>query len=340
MRGSKIAHMEEPKDRWSVRERVLVHLAELLGPALDVVDVTDVAGLRVRDVLVHFRDSSPPASPAAVRAALHDLYDAGLVVPCGLDTSGNFMDVTSELRLTCRGLVAARVLDAGVGLPRKVLTFCTRQGKPMLDARFDTGDERQDALLNASGTVLAAAFIVLVEKPTRDKPLLVENCGPYFERLTMFGVRNRPGPRSEQVASEDAMRDAFDSLGKLLNLKRGCIDEDRRRVCYYLSGPLPEIRVVVGDSRHYGDWPSYSYMLWHIMQGEWQKGPAGQPAGTQSIGGVPDSMDHLFPPAANVGQRNDSKQRGRRRVVKDAGLLQQLRETKPKVKDVASGSGD
>lgn len=316
-------------------------MAELLGPALDVVDVTDAGGTLVRKVLLHFRDANPDASPAAVRAALHDLVDEKHVAPCGLDTSGNFMEGHSEVRLTCRGLVAARALDPWCAKKRRTLTFRTMRGKPMLDARFDTGNKAQDKSLNASGTVLAAAFIVLVKKPTNEKPLLVENCGPYFERLTMFGVRNRPGPKSEQVASEDAIRDAFDGLGKLLNLKRGCVGEDRRRVCYYLSGPLPEIRVEVGDSRHYGSWQDYSYPLSQIIHEEWQKAPDGRPRETRSLCGIPDMMDHLFPPAADVGQRKGDRTRARRQPkAKDSAWLQEPKSAKPNLGDAATGSAD
>jgi hypothetical protein len=342
LRGSKLPWDTDPRAGWSVKVRVLVYLAELQAPALDVVDVAERAGLLVRDLLVHFRDAEPPVSPATVRAALHDLRDGKQVEACGLDRSGEFMQGNSEVRLTCRGLVAAREVDPGCGLPRRALTLRTLRGKPMLDARFDTGTKEWDDDLNSTGTVLAAAFIVLVEKPTRDKPLVVEKCHPYIERLTMFGVRNRPGPKSDEVASEKAIRDAFDKLGKLLNLTRGFFDEDKRRDYYFLSGPLPEIRIEAGDRRHYGDWGSYSYPLWHIMREDVAADAGGRPTTRGSLGGIPDIMDHLFPPAADVGQVSRRSERGGRKakVKKAKLLLPESKPSKPKLGEGAAGSSD
>ncbi len=281
--------VQDPKSR-PLEEVLLLFVGERQGPMLDVLDITDFPALSVRDVILHFEKHDPPSSPAEVRAALQDLLEARHLAPAGLDRSGSCMEANSEVRLTCRGLVAARRLDPNCGRKRDVLTLRTRLGRPMLAARFDTGNPERDRALNASGTVLATAFVVLILEPTRQQPLIVDECMQFFERLDSFGVGRRSGPSSEKVASTEAVRSALDQLRQVLNVSRDYFGEDERRDYYYLSGPLPEVRIAAGDRRHYGDWQSYRRILWCVVMG-------------QSLNGTPGWKESVFPSASKSGER-------------------------------------
>lgn len=309
--------------------RILVHVGEQLGPTLDVLDVVDESGLSVREVIQHFARQEPAASPAEVRAAMQDLIEARLLAPTGLDRSGLVMQADSQVRITCRGLVAARQISPNCGRTTRRLTLTTMRGKPMIDARLGTGDKEQDASLSKSPTVLRAAYIVLVIEPTKERPLLVEQCAQYFERLEMHSNRHRPGPSSTKVTSPEAIRSALESLGKVLNLSRGYFDEDKRRDFFYLAGPLPEVIVEAGDRRHFGDWQSFRHVLWCIVEGH-------------SLGGIVDVQDHLFPPAANSGEAERTRQKAAQRPTKKerAALPAGQRPARRKLGDVATDSGN
>lgn len=292
--------MSSSKDAFEkLKERVLIHVARQLGPALDVVDVTNHDRLRVRQVLLDFEAAKDPATPAEIRAAMHAWIEAGCLVSGGIDRSGTLLQNVSEVGLTCRGLVEARRVEPGCGRPTKVLTLRTVRAKHMLHARIETDSEDRDRALNKSGTALAALYVLLTVEPTKEKPLVVAECEPYFERLAVHGVDRRSGPTTESGISPEAIRRALLLLQGLLPLRRGYFGEDERRDYYYLDGPMPEIRLVAGDRRHCGDWQSFRYVLWRIVHGE-------------SLGSIPDVERILDPtagdkPTKSVTKRNRTK---------------------------------
>jgi hypothetical protein len=68
----------------------------------------------------------------------------------------------------------------------------------------------------------------------------------------------------------------------------------------------------------------------------------GRPTTRGSLGGIPDIMDHLFPPAADVGQVSRRSERGGRKakVKKAKLLLPESKPSKPKLGEGAAGSSD
>lgn len=227
-----------------LHERVLVFLAERLGPTLDVLDVTNHDGWSVRDMIEHFGQESPFASPAEVRAALHDLHDAELVYSCGLDARVDgegtrgfrpaVMKAESAVRITCRGLVAARAIVPACGRPLHCVTLRTRRAKPLLDIELITGNGDRDRLLNASATCVGVALVILSRGPSVESPLIVDDLPALLDRLAVHGAPRRPGPKADQPTKVGAIRQALRILEKTLNVTRGYLDEDRRRDYYFL----------------------------------------------------------------------------------------------------------
>lgn len=97
-----------------LQKRVLLYLAEILGPGMDRVD-PEKATRYVRDVVLEFEDGGK-LSPAEVRHALLKLIAGGLVAGdqrCQQDP---------ELFDSDRD--AARLLRPGVGQKRRCARFC------------------------------------------------------------------------------------------------------------------------------------------------------------------------------------------------------------------------
>lgn len=257
---------EEAEWERELRTDVLLTVASRLGPNLDVVDVTDSTGLKVRELVLEFERRERPASPAEVRAALKDLIERGWMKAWDGHNRDSLIEPDSEIRLTCQGLVAARRVDRNCGRPARTVVFRIKLGVSMLAAQLDTGSPERDAKLNRSGVALAAALIVLVKTPTDDDRLSIDDeLVKCFERLDEHGLRRRSGPRDTSVVRPEAIRRALDELGPVLNLKRGFVEHDRRRDFYYLAGPLPEVRIETEDPRHLQDWNSFQHVVWRIL---------------------------------------------------------------------------
>jgi hypothetical protein len=297
----------------SSRERVLLHVVGELGHRLDVLDPTDFDGINVRQLILHFEAASPSLSPAQVRGALHELYEARHVGTRGLDDSGRFMKAYSEVAPTCRGVDAARHVDPECGRPVQRVTFVSRKGMPMLNAAFDTGNEKRDEALNMSGTILAVALVVLVEQPTVAKPLLVEPCTQMVRRLMQNGVRQPSGPGLGALVSEATVIKSLDKVKSLLGLKRAHLPQDERHECFYIVGKVPEIRIEAGDPWHCSDWQSFRTFCWHLMH-------------EQSLAWHPPWELRLFP----KGRVQHEKRRARRRAAgkKERQRIQDMRDPK------------
>lgn len=287
-KGVKTAkHMPWVQPR-SLEQLVLLFVAERQGRMLDVREVKPIAGVLVHDVIRSFEGGDSKARPVQVRVALQDLIVAGYLVPVGGDRSGDCMKARSQVGVTCRGLVKARELDPWCARERKTLTLRTQLGKSLFAVKIDTGNTEQDLWLNRSGTVVAAVFVVLALRPTLDRPLVVAERMECFHRLATFGIGRRSGPKADRPVSEAAVRRALDKLCKVLNLSRYSPEDDERREHYYLSDTLPEVQVVAGDPRHYGDWESYSNLLWRVVMG-------------QTLNATPQWWDVVFPGGPDNG---------------------------------------
>jgi hypothetical protein len=172
------------------------------------------------------------------------------------------------------------------------------KGKPMLDARLESGNREHDREINGSSTLLACVYVLLVMEPREGKKLFVEDMEQYLVRLEAKGVPARSGP-GEKAASPETIRKCLLKLQGVLPVRRGFVGEDKRRDFYFLDGPLPEIRIVAGDSRHISDWQSLRRVLWRIVYHE-------------TLEVWPGVEDALMPPKATSEGKTERKRASRK----------------------------
>ncbi len=252
---------------WGVlQERLLLLLAQRIGPSLDVIDLAGYReGQRVRELLVELCVTGGP-SPTEVRGALLDLADAGLI--SAIDST-QILAVGACVDLTVRGLLAARKLDPDCGMPVGVVTLRMKGGRKagLFDAAFDTGHAERDKLLNAAGLNLAAFYVLAVKRPTKAAPLLLSDCGPWFARLAHLGVGVKAGPGDRLCPSSESISKAFDRLRSVAPVC-GTQGEDARQSAWFLNGPLPEVRVVNAKPPQFEDWSWMHYNLVLTLKGQ------------------------------------------------------------------------
>lgn len=270
-------------ETWTLADRLLVQVAERLGPGLDVVDVTEEQGIKVRELVLACAKTGE-ATPAEVRAALLDLVDLGHLVPGGIPNFGPLQGSRAEVRLTDRGLVAARRLRPGCGRSVTRVILRTRKRGGPLNAIISTGARDLDRQLNRSGTVLACFYLVAAEEPTRERPLVVEQCMQKLERLAVQGVARKSGPGEELASSAETVFSALEKLGAILPLRRGVDEKDGRRDYFYLDGPWPEVVVDPGAREHCADWQALRHAAWRVVQGKGLATPQNE------LGAVPPAV--------------------------------------------------
>ena len=257
-RGSSVAE--------ELANRLLVLLAQRLGPSLDVIDLDGYReGQRVRELLVELCVKGGP-SPTEVRGALLDLADSGMVAAVD---STQILAVGACVDLTVRGLLAARKLDPECGKPVGVVTLRMKGGRKarLFDAAFETGHAERDKLLNAAGLNLAAFYVLAVKRPTKAAPLLLSDCGPWFVRLAHLGVGVKAGPGDRLSPSSESISKAFDRLRSVAPVC-GTQGDDARQSGWFLSAPFPEVRMVDAKPPQFRDWSWMHYNLGLALKGQ------------------------------------------------------------------------
>lgn len=252
----------------AVRNEVLLRLARELGPGLDVVDV-DVARDSCKPVRDLVRELADVGTPAAVRVALLDLIEAGLLARGaypGRDHDCELIENVASVRLRQRGLLAARELEPDCGKPTTRIRIVGRSRMPF-DVRVDTEQRERDSELNKSPTAVACLLVLLVREPRQDSPLLVQQLIEVFPRLARVGYR-RPGPGADLAPSAESLRKAMQLCRGVLSLKTAPQSGDQRRDSFYLDGCLPEIEVVAVKGALFGDWQSLRAQLWAVIEGK------------------------------------------------------------------------
>jgi hypothetical protein len=213
------------------------------------------------------------------------------------------------------------------------ITLRTKPKRHFLDVSIDSGNEEVDKEVNGVPTALACFYLVAFEQPSERRPLVLDQLGKQLERLALHGVGRKTGPGGAGVPSHDALSKGFVQVRKVMPLKAGWMDEDKRRACYYLKAPMPEIRVEAGDSHHYGDWQSFKHMLWRVL---YDQGPESS---------EPHPLCKVVPrgSTASLGEDSDRSRRLRKRQPKAANKRPQMKRislerAQPKSREPAPGS--
>ncbi len=249
-----------------LQQRLLLLLAQRLGPSLDVIDLAGYReGQRVRDLLVELCVVGGP-SPTEVRGALLDLADARLLLA---GDSFQILDTGASVDLTVRGLLAARAIEPDCGRPVSTVTLRMKGGRKsgLFDAAFDTGSKDRDKMLNTGGLNLAAFYVLAVKQPTKAAPLMLSDCGPWFTRLAHLGVGVKAGPGDRLSPSLEAISKSIDRVRSIAPVyeTRG---SDGRQLGWFFSAPFPEVRVVNATGRQFRDWPWMLYNLGLTLKGQ------------------------------------------------------------------------
>lgn len=233
-------------------DEVLVAVAKRLGPHMDRLDVEAHGGdVSVRELVMSgIKDGA--RTPTEVRVAILDLVEQGHVtIPWG-----DVLGPDSRLRLTLRGLLAARVIEPGCGRP--VATVSLRMKDPrrggLFAAALDTGNKQQDRMLNHSGLALAAFYILGALRPTEEHPLFLTECRPYFIRLAGLQVGPKSGPGMRLAPALDSIAKAIDHICPVVKARRTAATEDGRATAWVLSSAFPDVRIVGARGPQYRDW--------------------------------------------------------------------------------------
>lgn len=272
----------------SLADRLLVLIAERLGPSLDQVDVTDGAGLLLHDLVLEVVQQNW-ASPSEVRAAIEELEERGFVhVPAARVPQPNLLDGSRPVGLRDRGLVAARRLQPDCGRPVGTVVLCMtgERRAPFFGARIETGDETRDEALKP-GLALACFYVVAALRPTKDKPLVVEECRDAFLRFARHGIGPRSGPGTRLQPSAESIRRALSTLEPTVRLRKAWQREDKRRDHWFLAAPFPEVRVQAKTSRHFADWRSLEAVLQCVVRGYPWRAPNGETMDAPAIAAEP-----------------------------------------------------
>lgn len=253
-----------PRSEWweNCVGKVLLALANRLGPRVDVLDVVS-PGCRVRDLVVELGSDSPSLSPSEVRGALEVLAGRGHVsMPLG-----SAREPIAEVWLTDLGLVAARMIEPEAGRVVQHVTLVTKHNSPMLDLRMETGSAELERALNDAPTRVFVALLVMVDQPSENAPLVPSELAPRVGRLLEAAGRQRPGPSRGERATGDGVAKALQWLEKPMGLVRGHSKFDGRVAQFWLRGSLPEIRISAGDPAHLGDWMNFRIVVQRLSNG-------------------------------------------------------------------------
>lgn len=248
--------MQQTRDALAmVRTRVLLFLAEKLGPAVDRIDVASPE-LATRDLVVAMVERQV-GSPAEVRASLIDLIEMEYVFA---GRNGDIDSVHGCVGLTPHGLVAARLVQPDVSKLRLLrLVLPGSRNAPEFAAKFDTGRPVIDRKLNASGLTLVCFYLLAIEQPSLQHPATLDW---FAERVPCFAIGGL-GPKSGRglrlEAGKESVSEALhllaEALRNILPLKVQEDDRDGRRNFWFLDAVFPEVRMVVPRKRaEFRDW--------------------------------------------------------------------------------------
>ena len=234
-----------------VEEKCLLFMARRQGPAIDQIDVVGDGGEFTRDVLAGLVDEDV-GSPAELRVALEGLMESGATCYLG---DRELYTRHSRIGLTARGLMLAREIEPDVGMP-ETLRLVLRSSKTpsRFAARFETGSKERNRELNAGGVALACFYLLAIEKPRPEAPVTLEWFGERLPALAALGVGPKRGPGSRLTTSRDTITRNLTLLQTIfrgsLHLASAEDGGDQRVRRWSLTGPFPEVRMMVPRSRH------------------------------------------------------------------------------------------
>lgn len=233
-------------------DRVLVAVAGRLGPELDRIDVdVSLEGVKVRDLVVEFATGGA-TSPTEVRVALLDLIEQGRLMSNPL----SILSPDASVGLSLRGLLAARAIEPGCGRPVGSITLRMKDHRRcgLFGAYLETGQKGLDAELNRSGLTLAAFYVLGALKPTKERPLMLATCRPYFVRLAKLGVGPKSGPGHRLVVGRESITKALTQVARVAGACKVARPEDGRSSGWFLQGSFPEVRVAGATGPQCRDW--------------------------------------------------------------------------------------
>jgi len=175
--------------------------------------------------------------------------------------------------LSMRGLLAAREIKPGCGLPARVVTLVMERGgrAGVFGATIKTGNKEQDALLDASGLNLAAFYVLAAKRPTMDRPLMRRDCELLFSRLAALGVGPRSGKGARVLPTLESVSKAFDTIKLVVPLAELSDEDDARdgrEVGWYLAGEFPEVHVEGASGNQLRDWTWMQFNLTCAIDGK------------------------------------------------------------------------
>ncbi len=251
MRSSSRKGKADPQQR--VRDAVLLHLAEALGPALDHVEIAQPALLRVSDVVGALRDAGV-ASPAEIRAAMLDLADSKLL---SIEDESELERSRGLIGLRSHGLVAARRVKPGIGRPRVIELELAPKPNSRFRARLKTDSKDLDKRINGSGVALACFYVLALLNPRQSNPTTVDALRGPLQDIAVLGIGRRRGPSRRLEPDDATVRKELIALGPVLGLSRVKREEDGRSEEWYLPSGFPDVRVrAPRTAEHMQDWRS------------------------------------------------------------------------------------
>lgn len=249
---------KETKGEAALAKRLLLLLAERLGPGLDRVDPSYSGGVRVRDLVLELEDGEG-ASSAAVRFALVQLIRQGFLAQID-DEEGDpdLMHASKRVVLRLAGLMQARRFKKDVGRPVNRWELVLGGRLAPFGARIVTEDREQERKLNARGSMLAVLYALAVLQPREEHPSSLGELAEVCECLAVHGIRARSGPtRASSLGfTADTVSKALARLVALLpGLEHVDDSDDGRRSKWFVRGPWPNI-IVRSRNREIADWPT------------------------------------------------------------------------------------
>jgi hypothetical protein len=255
-------------------QRLLVRIATELGPELDRVDVVEPsASVAVRDLLVEFT-ANGAHRPVDVRVALLALVELGHVVADGAERT-ELRSPCAALRLTMRGLLAAREIEPRCAMPARAVTLRMRRGAGLFAARLELGASCPTAS-DPTGLCVGAFYLLAVKRPDRTRPLRLADCPLWLQRLAAHGATSRRG-NGGGLPPVAAIATALRLLGEQLVPLVEVHGDDGRATAWYLRGDLPDVRVDGATGGQFSDWTWLQFALANAIAGAVVVDAAGVP---------------------------------------------------------------
>jgi hypothetical protein len=256
----------------AIREKLLLDMARRFGPVIDQVESVGRACILARVWLAEMVEAGH-GSPAEIRHELGTLLERGYLATSLGDYIG----------LTAKGLVAARVLEPGIGTPKRLrLVLPNRKRTPRFAAKFETGDDVLDGQLNRGGVVLACFYLLVAEQPERDYVLTLQWLVDNLPHLAALGIGPKYGRGDRITTTAETVSGAMELLGRVLPLQVTKDAADARQTAWFLNGPLPAVDIVGPAWR--GDELRWRH-LWQLLTqelSERRRMPSGTALGAES----------------------------------------------------------